>query len=425
MRSLATLVALLVLAGTLIGLAADPVPAFAVSLVLGSGVGFLAQQAQRRRLGKLWERLREQQPALPAHQSVTWERVSAAIDRLGGERTEEPGPDGAPLALELVRALVDPALLFSSDDALVAANDAARTLLGAVAPGAGTLQALGSSALAGAVVEARRQQRPVHVDAEVRGRELSAVITTVDRQALVIMSDRTRERQVEALRRDFVVNASHELKTPVTSILTLTEALDVVVDRAEASERARDLVRRLGEEAERLSTLVHDLLDLRRLEERGPVEVVPVDLVAAVHEVIAELGAAAAEKGVSVRVEAPPGAVVAAETDDVHLILRNLLSNAIQYNTPGGDVTVRIRQLDSRVEVEVADSGIGIAQQDIPRIFERFYRVDAARSRAAGGTGLGLSLVRHAAERHGGSVQVDSLLGQGSTFTVVLPVQAG
>ena len=423
MRFLAPSLVLLALVGTLIGLAADPLPALALSLGVGAGAGFVAHRARQLRLDELWRRLRELQPALPVHDAVTWDRVSAAIDRLGSERAGPSEQEDAPLGLELVRALVDPALLFSSDDTLVAANDAARTLLGAVDPGAGTLQALGSSALAGAVVEARRLQRPINVDAEVRGHELSAVITTVDQQALVIVSDRTRERQVEALRRDFVVNASHELKTPVTSILTLSEALDVVVARGEASERAQDLVRRLGEEAERLSTLVHDLLDLRRLEERGPVEVVPVDLVAAVHEVIAELGEAADENDITVNVDAPTGAVVAAEIDDIHLILRNLLSNAIQYNQPGGDVTVGIRQLDSRVEVRVTDSGIGISQQDIPRIFERFYRVDAARSRAAGGTGLGLSLVRHAAERHGGTVQVESLLGEGSTFTVVLPVQ--
>jgi len=424
-RPLALLPVPLVVAGAVIGLIADPGAAIVVALVVGTGAGIVAQRSRQRRLDKLWERLRSLLPSLPAHDTVTWDRLSAAIDRVALEQRQQVEDQReAPLALEVVRALIDAALLFSADDVLVAANDAAGELLGTSEPGTRTLQALGSSAFAGAVAEAHRRHRPVHVDAEVRGRELSAVVTMVEEQALVIVSDRTRERQVEALRRDFVVNASHELKTPVTSILTLSEALEVVVGRGEADERAQDLVRRLGEEAERLSALVHDLLDLRRLEERGPVEVVPIDVSSAVLEVAAELGAAADQHQVTVNVIAADAAVVAAEIDDVHLMLRNLVHNAIQYNRPGGSVNVEVRHLGSKVEVRVNDTGIGLSQQDIPRIFERFYRVDAARSRSAGGTGLGLSLVRHAAERHGGTVQVDSLLGEGSTFTVVLPVQA-
>lgn len=425
MRPLVLLLALLAIAGTLAGLYLDPPAALVLSAAGGAVAGTVLVRAGQRRIQALWTQLRAGLSETPAHDpsDISWRRLGSAVDRLLTEHQSMlTRQQESPLALEVVASLIEPALLFDGDDVLIAANDAARELLGIAELGVRSNQALGSSAFAGAVTEARGLRRPIHVDAEVSGRELSAVVTMVEDLALVIVSDRTRERQVEALRRDFVVNASHELKTPVTSIVTLAEALEVVVARPGNEERAGDLVRRLGEEAERMSTLVHDLLDLRRLEERGPVEIVPVDVVDAARGVVAELRETADDRLVTVSVEANGTAVVAAEIDDVHIVLRNLVRNAIQYNRPGGQVRVIIRPTGSNVEIRVTDTGIGLSQQDIPRIFERFYRVDAARSRDAGGTGLGLSLVRHAVERHGGTVQVDSLLGEGSTFTVVLPV---
>lgn len=425
MRLLVLLLALLAVAGTLAGLFLDPPVAIVLSAVLGAAAAALLVRAGQHRIEQLWLQLRTGLSEAPAHDpsDINWRRLGAAVDRLLDEhRAMLARQQESPLALEVVASLIEPALLFDGDDVLIAANDAAKDLLGIAELGIRSNQALGSSAFAGALSEARGLHRPVHVDAEVGGRELSAVVTMVEDLALVIVSDRTRERQVEALRRDFVVNASHELKTPVTSIVTLADALEVVVSRPGNEERAGDLVRRLSEEAERMSTLVHDLLDLRRLEERGPVEIVPVDVVDAARGVVAELRETAEDRQVVVSVEANGTAVVAAEIDDVHLMLRNLVRNAIQYNRRGGQVRVIIKHVGSHVEVRVRDTGIGLSQQDIPRIFERFYRVDAARSRDAGGTGLGLSLVRHAVERHGGTVQVDSLLGEGSTFTVVLPV---
>jgi signal transduction histidine kinase len=424
-RPLVPLLALLAVAGTVAGLSLEPPAAVLLGAVVGTAAGMLLVRWGNKRIEALWTQLRAGLSDPPAHDpsDIGWRRLGAAVDQLLAEHQSTLArQQESPLALEVVGSLIEPALLFDEDDVLVAANVAAKDLLGISELGIRSNQALGSSAFAGAVTEARGLRRPVHVDAEVSGMELSAVVTMVEDLALVIVSDRTRERQVEALRRDFVVNASHELKTPVTSIVTLAEALQVVVSRPGNEERAGDLVRRLGEEAERMSTLVHDLLDLRRLEERGPVEVVPVDVADAARAVVADLRENAEDVQVTVSVEANGTAVIAAELDDVHIMLRNLVLNAIQYNRPGGSVRVIVQPSGSHVEVRVNDTGIGLSQQDIPRIFERFYRVDTARSRDAGGTGLGLSLVRHAVERHGGTVQVDSLLGEGSTFTVVLPV---
>ncbi|MFP5310552.1 MAG: sensor histidine kinase [Actinomycetes bacterium] len=327
----------------------------------------------------------------------------------------------APWRDRLVTTIEGPALTFSSEERLVATNDAARTLLGLGEEAElSVVQALGSPALVGAVREARAGGRPVQVDAEHRGRDLRATASVVGDEVLMIITDRTERRRVEDLRRNFVTNASHELKTPATAIQTLSEALEIALERNPA--RAPELVARLREESERLVRMVHDLLDLRRLEERGPMERVPVDLSAVVREVVASSQPTAEDRGVAVEVDAPEQAHVAGIAQDLRLVVTNLVTNAVQYNTQGGRVDVHLTRDGGDYLLRVSDTGVGIASQDVARIFERFYRVDAARSRASGGTGLGLSIVRHAVERHGGTVAVESLLGRGSTFTVRLPI---
>jgi two-component system, OmpR family, sensor histidine kinase SenX3 len=329
-----------------------------------------------------------------------------------------------PWRRELVDSLVQPALLFSRKARMLAANDAARTLL-AIPPDASDLtplQALGAGALAAAVREVRRSGRPVTIDTHHAGRELRAVTTMVGEETLVIIEDRTRERRVEELRRNFVVNASHELKTPVTSIQTLAEALAVTV--RDDPDRVPALVSRLGAEASRLARLVGDLLDLRRLEERGPLERVPVDLAELVRRVVAEQYDRAEARSVEVSVDAPDRAHVAGIPAELELVVKNLVANAVQYNRAGGTVEVVLRPHEGTHVLVVRDTGIGIPPQDLGRVFERFYRVDSGRSRETGGTGLGLSIVRHAVERHGGELQVDSRIGEGTTFTVTLPVDA-
>jgi len=183
-------------------------------------------------------------------------------------------------------------------------------------------------------------------------------------------------------------------------------------------------MKRLNDESERLARLVNELLDLRRLEVAGPLERTTVDLAEVLRLVVAEITPRADARKVTLDVDAPEGAPVAGVHADLEAVVKNLVSNAVKYNREGGHVDVRLRTEDAARVLTVTDTGIGIRQQDLPRIFERFYRVDTARSRATGGTGLGLSIVRHAVERHGGSVQVESSLGEGTTFTVTLPIEA-
>jgi signal transduction histidine kinase len=398
-----------------------------VALGLLAASGLEAIEAKRIRMlaesVNGWLSVKEHRP-LQLRGNDAWRQLGIALNALGAayQRRGNKLERERPWRRELVDSLVQPALLFSGEGRMLAANDAARALLGIPidAWDLTVIQAVGSAALASAVQEAATSEAPVTVDVERGQHDLRAVVSLVGDETLLIIEDRTRERRVEELRRNFVVNASHELKTPVTSIQTLAEALQVTMKND--PDRTANLVSRLGVEAERLARLVHDLLDLRRLEERGPLERTPVDLAEMVRLAVAELVPRAESREVTLGVEAPDRAVVAGVRGDLEVIVKNLVSNAVQYNRPGGTVEVSIEGQRGFQVMRVTDTGLGIPQQDLTRIFERFYRVDAARSRATGGTGLGLSIVRHAVERHGGSIRVDSLLGEGTTFTVTLPI---
>jgi signal transduction histidine kinase len=417
----------------LLGAAHGGPVALSTALLLGLGAGIVVNVLESRRVRKLaaevsaWIGADEHQPLDQGGADAAWRELAIVLNALGAayHRRGARISRERPWRRELVDSLVSPALLFSRKGRMLAANDAARALLGIRmdASDLTPLQALGSAALASSVREARRHGRPLTIDTVHAGRDLRSVTTMVGDETLVIIEDRTRERQVEELRRNFVVNASHELKTPVTSIQTLSEALAVTVRND--PDRVPALVGRLGGEASRLARLVGDLLDLRRLEERGPLERVPVDLAELVREVVAAQFDQAEAREVEVAVAAPDHAYVAGIPGDLELIVKNLVANGVQYNRPGGSVEVSLRPQDGSHVLVVRDTGIGIPQHDLSRVFERFYRVDTARSRETGGTGLGLSIVRHAVERHGGTIRVDSLLGEGTTFTVVLPVDAG
>lgn len=279
-----------------------------------------------------------------------------------------------------------------------------------------------------AVEETREVHRPIDVEFERADAVLAARAATLgDDQAVLVVRDVTRARRLAAVRRDFVINASHELKTPVAGIQALSESLALALRHDPG--RATRMVGRIEQEAARLARLVRDLLDLARLEEdddQGDQR--PVDVVAIVNGQLDRMHGVAAEHGIAIVTDLPERSMVVAAPEDVRSIVANLLENAVRYNTDGGTVEVRLQRSDGHVTFEVRDTGEGIAPHEQERIFERFYRIDKARSRAAGGTGLGLSLVRHATQRLGGRVTLESELGVGSTFRVDLPVagdQAG
>ncbi|MBS1718462.1 MAG: hypothetical protein JSS72_12100 [Armatimonadetes bacterium] len=227
-------------------------------------------------------------------------------------------------------------------------------------------------------------------------------------------------RRLERVRQDFVSNVSHELRTPMTVIRTMTETL--IDDGEDAKLRLRYL-NRIIEEIDRLTNLTNDLLNLSVAESRKPPQKSTCNLAEVFRDVFQQLSNRAKEKGLEVRFAGPESLYIEANQDQMRQVAINLIDNAINY-TQEGLVEVVVEKEGGSAVVHVIDSGIGIATEDLPRVFERFYRVDRARSRATGGTGLGLSIVKHVIESHGGTVSVESNLNQGSTFTVVLPASS-
>jgi two-component system sensor histidine kinase SenX3 len=239
--------------------------------------------------------------------------------------------------------------------------------------------------------------------------------------AVGVIEDVSERRRLEAVRRDFVANVSHELKTPVGALGLLAEALSSEDDPAVA----RRLADRMTNEAFRVARTIDDLLDLSRIEAEPAVD----EEVAAVHVVVNEAVERVASVGrnrhIRLDVDVPKRHVVRGDPRQLVSAVANLLENACKYSDAGSIVRVRSRADGSWVELDVADSGIGIPERDLERVFERFYRVDRARSRETGGTGLGLAIVRHVAGNHGGEVRVRSVEGEGSVFTLRLPAGPG
>lgn len=238
-------------------------------------------------------------------------------------------------------------------------------------------------------------------------------------RTIVTVADITELARLDRVRRDFVANASHELKTPAAGIRLLAQSVEMAAGDGDV-EQSLAFARQIESEAERLQHLVADLLDLSRLES-APAPGALTDIRQAVGNVVISHRSPAERKGIGLAADfsavETQDLYVAADPTDVAVALDNLVDNAIAYSADGS-VTVRVHATDDLLSLSVSDTGPGIAPEHHPRIFERFYRIDRGRSRSEGGTGLGLALVRHAAERSGGSVRLESTAEHGSTFTV-------
>ncbi|HYN30191.1 MAG TPA: ATP-binding protein [Dermatophilaceae bacterium] len=243
-----------------------------------------------------------------------------------------------------------------------------------------------------------------------------------DSHVLLLAEDQTHTHRVEEVRRDFVANVSHELKTPVGGISLLAEA---VLDAKDDPEAVARFASRIQVESTRLTRLVKEIVALSRLQAADSLHEPQLVLVPAVVTEAADSARVAAEaRGISIDVWAEPDLLVFGDAALLATAVGNLVTNAVNYSDSGTRVAVAARRAGDSVEVTVADQGQGIPASELERIFERFYRVDAARSRATGGTGLGLAIVKHVCANHGGEVTVWSQEGQGSTFTMRLPVAA-
>lgn len=242
------------------------------------------------------------------------------------------------------------------------------------------------------------------------------------RGAIAILHDITDLERLERVRKDFVANVSHELRTPLTAIRGYAETL---LDGAlEDQENNRKFLEVIRAHSIRLNNISSDLLTLSELESGQPVaDPEPVSVREAIQAALRTVESEARVRGAALKAGPLDNAEVMGHRIRLEQAFVNLLDNAIKFNRPGGEVRVEVRRESDLVRIAIEDTGIGIPSDDLPRIFERFYRVDKARSREVGGTGLGLSIVKHVLERMGGSICVDSQLGKGSTFTVLLPAR--
>ncbi len=235
----------------------------------------------------------------------------------------------------------------------------------------------------------------------------------------ILIFDDSEMRRLDAIRRDFVANISHELKTPIGALSILSEAVLGAADDPEAITR---FATRMQRETNRLSGLVQEIIDLSRLQDNDPLkngERFPLSDVVQDGIDLSRLATEAKKITINFKQESSP--TVVGDKKQIMTAIGNLVENAVNYSPEGTQVSVVIKSVDGICEVSVTDQGIGIPEKDLERIFERFYRVDAARSRATGGTGLGLSIVKHIAANHGGDINVWSVEGAGSTFTMRLP----
>jgi len=280
--------------------------------------------------------------------------------------------------------------------------------------------------------ELQRVVRTVRRDGQIREVELvlsrnhsalplhvTARVAPLGRLVLVLAEDRTRERRVESIRRDFVANVSHELKTPVGALTLLAEA---VGEAAEDPEAVRRFAGRMQMESERLTRLVQQIIELSRLQGDELIhEPTAVDVAGIIETAVDRVRIDADSCGISLATRTEPNLQAMGSPDQILVAVSNLVENAVAYSPRGGRVAVMAARSGDRVAITVSDQGIGIPQAELDRIFERFYRVDPARSRSTGGTGLGLSIAKHIAASHGGEITVWSVENEGSSFTLSLP----
>src|SRR5271156_1674 len=383
--------------------------------------------------------------ALPSPYAFAGFAVVAAAAALAARSAKEDDRLARPVAVaatgdDLLRAVVaglpDPVVALDRDGRVVALNDRARTIAPALRQGEPVSFALRMPELIEAIGQATtggEEQRVVYSDRVPIARWFETIVMPVKREPnasrpdLVLMTfhDLTPLRRVEEMRADFVANASHELRTPLAALLGFIETLQGSA-RDDVKARARFLAI-MQEQARRMARLIDDLLSLSRIElnaHRRPDT--SVDLVPIVRQVADGLETLARDRGVMVHVEATDEMCVPGDRDELVRVFERLVVHAVQYGAAGKAVDITLAQGTSpdgeaEARVPVRDYGPGIAPEHVPRLTERFYRVDVRDSRAQGGTGLGLALVKHILNRHHGRLSIESLPGAGATFTVYLP----
>ncbi len=435
-RTLLALTAHVVVAFTLVGLWVGPqaIPALVVVGLLSlAGAwtlsGWVAQAVERAagRFADAFRRAGESAAAV-GEGPAEFAPLVRALDATS-ERLRQLSREGAHVAA-LIEATTDGIVAVDGERRIAFLNASAARLFDIdrkTAVGRGFLEVVRDhdiyDLLRRSLSEGRQEQRVLAFGPQQRWLQVTAVpFPVTDPWAgLVVVTDVTEVRRLERVRRDFVSNVSHELRTPVAGIKAASDTLaEGALDDPSA---AREFVEHIRREADRLSLLVDELLELSRIESgEAPLRLETADARSLLEECVSRMSALAGRAGVALRVEAPDGLAVRVDRERIGRALTNLVHNAIRFTPAGGVVTLRARSDDGATALEVSDTGVGISPDDLPRIFERFYKAERARS--GGGTGLGLAIVKHIAQAHGGTVSARSRPGQGSTFTLRLPSPA-
>ena len=420
------------IAGVLFLIFLAGIGSFAVSRRLSRPIEEMKQAAERFALGNLSHRV-----PVPASEELA--ELAEVLNRLASDLGEkitllerQRNEQGA-----ILGSMLEGVVAIDESERLINLNPAAERLLGLRAKdavGQSLQEAVRNPDLHKLVEQAFEKGEAVEGDIVLYNGEechLQAHVTTLRNTvgrgvgALIVLNDVTRLRKLENLRREFVANVSHELKTPITSIKGFVETLQE--GAMNQPEDARRFLGIIAKHADRLNSIIEDLLSLSRIEQHSDFSQVALES-ASIREVLNSAlqlcQPKAQAKDIKVALECPAALTAKINPPLLEQAIVNLIDNAVKYSNPGKPIVLRASADAGAVRISVEDQGCGIPAEHLPRVFERFYRVDKARSRQLGGTGLGLSIVRHIALAHGGSVDVSSVVGQGSTFTISLPAAA-
>ena len=414
----------LFLGGAVVALLAAVLFSLLAAELLSRGPRHLTGIARRMAAGELEARARLESPDEIGELGRALDHLAATLARSLRELR-----DDRDLLGRILQSMREGVLVMDGERRILLANASLRDmlLLDSDVVGRSTIEVIRNADLQSLVERALAASQPMDGEIEVAGlkprRMLvnAAPLSGEPRALLLVLFDVTEIRRLETVRRDFVANVSHELRTPVASVSSAAETLRTAMERD--PKDAVQFVDMIERNARRLGELVSDLLDLSRIEAKEyRLEVRSLDLAAAIDGSVTAFAERAARRRIALAARLPATlGEVRADAVAVERVLANLLDNALKYCAERATVVVEVAEVEGGVQVRVSDTGPGIEGKHLPRLFERFYRVDPGRSRDMGGTGLGLSIVKHLVEAMGGEVTVESTPGQGTTFAFTLP----